>query len=662
MSRAREIKSLQMTEYDIAGNAIRAYYDNSNNLIFILDETINADKPNVLLVIDSFDGRKWDEVLVNDYGVDLETVRPKRDNKYQKLDIEYGGLDVYSELIDANQSGGDLVNAVENLMRFRAMSVRRAATERLSAANETIEKSRETIERTKDAISDLRTRVKDLRARVSEYRGGIGREPTKASAAKILKAEAQLDATNEKLARAKKRLNNAQHRLTNAEEDAEIARSILARDVPIAPKKKSGAPVRNVQPVIVNPAVPVADADYDIEDTEEIIPEQKAEKMADEEVKPLFDKDPENLDDEIAFKPIDFATVEDDHKEQTIAPEPLSFVPPTQKSDEYETSEISSAPMLDGLNTVPSEVLHEEVKEVLDGSEEKVETVIESTEPVSAEPFVPDAPIVPAPSTRPVSSITGGVTPVNAKPQKTTFMYYLMLVLLILLSIGTLWLYQKSTSENVPDLAKTVETTVATSETKSAVADEKVDANPFVITPNIVKEKIVEEPVVAPVPEPVAVSVVEPESVSVEPEPVVAVSEVVEVIPETIDVDVAPVAVVVEPAAVVVEDSPFLEPEPAITKIATYEPEPVRIPSEEEVIASKPGYNVSQNEKMFVAAPDYDTETVVDFDEYAEEDSVPTCEGGAAPDSLGCCPGENYTYTDDGFMCCSADECFPPLQ
>ena len=96
MSRAREIKSLQMTEYDIAGNAIRAYYDNSNNLIFILDETINADKPNVLLVIDSFDGRKWDEVLVNDYGVDLETVRPKRDNKYQKLDIEYGGLDVYS--------------------------------------------------------------------------------------------------------------------------------------------------------------------------------------------------------------------------------------------------------------------------------------------------------------------------------------------------------------------------------------------------------------------------------------------------------------------------------------------------------------------------------------------------------------------------------------
>ena len=128
MPRARENKSLSVVEYDIAGNAIRAYYDQSNKLIFVLDETIDADKPNVLLVIDSFDGRKWDDVLANDYNVDLETVRPKRDNKYQKLDIEYGGLDVYSELIDADESGEDLSDAIANLTRFRTMSVRRAAT------------------------------------------------------------------------------------------------------------------------------------------------------------------------------------------------------------------------------------------------------------------------------------------------------------------------------------------------------------------------------------------------------------------------------------------------------------------------------------------------------------------------------------------------------
>ena len=120
MPRARENKTLSLVEYDIAGNAIRAYYDGSDNLIFVLDETVNSDKPNVLLVIDSFDGRKWDDVLANDYGVDLETVRPKRDNKYQKLDIEYGGLDVYADLISANESGDDLSGAIANLMRFLA--------------------------------------------------------------------------------------------------------------------------------------------------------------------------------------------------------------------------------------------------------------------------------------------------------------------------------------------------------------------------------------------------------------------------------------------------------------------------------------------------------------------------------------------------------------
>ena len=90
-----------------------------------------------------------------------------------------------------------------------------------------------------------------------------------------------------------------------------------------------------------------------------------------------------------------------------------------------------------------------------------------------------------------------------------------------------------------------------------------------------------------------------------------------------------------------------------------YVPEPVKIPSEEEVIARKPGYNVSQNEKMFVADEKYDTDAIV-MDNEVED--APVCEGGAAPNSLGCCPGEEYTYTDDGFMCCSADECFPPLE
>ena len=663
MPRARENISLTSNDYDISGNAIRAYYDDSHKLIFVLDETINADKPNVLLVIDSFDGRKWDDVLANDYNVDLETVRPKRDNKYQKLDIEYGGLDVYSALIAAYKAGDDLSDEIANLTRFRMMSVRRSATERLAAAEETISKSQETIERTNETIAQLHARIKELRSRVSEQRRGIGREPTKASAAKILKSEAQLDATNEKLARAKKRLSSAQHRLTAAESDAEIAREILARDVPKISERKTRAIGRVSQPKLSKPeSVPEITQDKEI-----LLPEPKAEEMADEEVKPLFDKDPENLDDEMAFKPIDFGAVKNtpvadnhDDADDEIAPAPLSFVPPASEREivDDEPNKTPSAPMLDSLTSVPEPNPVEPFVE----EDSELPVVEEAPAPIAVEPVVaPVAPVAPVASVRPVSPITGTATPVSDhKSQKPTLMYYIMLILLILLSIGTLWLYQKTVGDNgsTPNLMATAtETTVVEpSVTTEKVVDKKEVVAPVVAEPNIVKPVVVETPasVVAAEPEPVPVSVVKPEPIIFEPEPTVMEPEPIVAEPEPVAVFTEPPVVVTEPEEIIVE-SPFITLEPA----ATYEPEPVRIPTEEEIMASKPGYNVSQNDKMFVASPDYDTEIV-----YAEEpepvESV--CDGGAAPDSLGCCPGETYTYTDDGFMCCNGTECFPPAE
>ena len=678
MPRARENISLTSTDYDISGNTIRAYRDGAHKLIFVLDETINADKPNVLLVIDSFDERKWDDVLANDYNVDLETVRPKRDNKYQKLDIEYGGLDVYDDLISAYESGDDLSNALDNLTRFRAMSVRRAARERLAAAEDIINKSRDTIERTNETIGELREKIKDLRARVTKQRREIGREPTKESAAKILKSEAQIDATNEKLARAKKRLTNAQRRLASAEDDAEIARAILARDVP-QPAKRNVAARRTAhkpQPVVTEPIVPEYDEDAEFADDEEdAFPEPKADEMNDDEVKPLFDKDPENLDDEIAFKPIDFGATTDapttSSDEDAIAPAPLSFTPP-QSYNNYEQNETpATSPMLDSLTSVPQsdEIVSQDKFGDNDTSGDDTDVSNVVPEPIAPveqitpiEQIEPVAPVAPVTPVRPVSPIVAAAAPVEQKPQKPTLMYYLLLILLILLSIGTLWLYQKSTNENVPDLSKPVSNVVA----ETNVKQQKVaEPTPFLNVPDIAKRPIVQEPESVVVPEPVAAPVVEPEPVVAEPEPVAIVEpEPIAIEPEPITVvESEPVVIEPEPTPVVmptpvVEDSPFLTFEP-VTPIAKYEPEPVKIPSEEEVIASKPGYNVSQNEKMFVASPEYDTDTlVVD----GEEPEIPLCEGGAAPDSLGCCPGESYQYTDDGFMCCSADECFPPLE
>ena len=580
----------------------------------------------------------------------------------------------------------------------------------------------------------MRSRIKDLRARVADQKKEIGREPTKASAAKILKTEAQIDAANEKLSRAKKRLVSAQRRLSNAEDDAEIAHNILARDIPDTPKKKSSVPVRTKpHSVVLKAPTPVAD----IDDTPT---ETKAEEMADnDEVKPLFDKDPENLDEEIAFKPINFGSVEEEPGEMShgsnvgdddIVPAPLSLA---AKANEYSEPEktfdenqdlpvVKSEDVPDNSFEEPQNLQSEYID-----NEAQVPVIPENKEPAVVPPVPPVSPVAPAPvepidnaagyvapvaAVRPVSPIAGNVTPVEPQKQKSTFMYYLMLILLILLSVGTLWLYQKSTSENVPDLAKTVSgngVVVTNEEVKSA------DTGTFITPPTIVKETTVEKTESVITPEPVAAPVVKPEPtpatpepVVVEPEPVVSVQETVAVEPEPIAVQPEPVVSVEPEPVAVVDDSPFVTPKYTITKSTTYEPEPVRIPSEAEIIAKKPGYNVSQNEKMFVASSDYDTETIdtslVEYDNTNVEstysmdvdvqpmpvlaetkpvfqetpipemvtseiiggktsvvESVGECMGGAPSDEYGCCPGEEFMYTDDGFMCCSEYECFDPM-
>lgn len=702
MPREREkfSKRIKSVDYDIGGNRVRAYYNSARELIFVLDETINRDKPNVLLVIDSFDERKWDDVLSNDYGIDLETIRPKKDNKYQKLDIEYGGLDVYAELIDAYESDDDMDEPLENLKRFQIMAVRRSAKERLSDAEETATKARETIERTNDAISELRARIKELRAKLSEQKRNIGREPTKTSAAKILKTEAQIDATNEKLARAKKRLSNAQRRLIVAEDDAEMARAVLARTMDVKSVRKT-KPVRVSKPAPVVkqdvwvdelPEPDVADDEYNEEFAEAEPSEALVDEVDTEEVKPLFDSDPNILDDNIAFKPINFDAVSDpapvrEHVNPDVAPAPLSFTPPSDSSSDQYKQEIEqhvedSAPMLDSLTSIDQPTadsldIQISVDESAHSDTDTMSTNPEPNTDVQPAPvpeIVPAAPVVAIEPVRPVSPVAENiiVETDTRHTKKPTLVYYLMLILLIGLSIFTLWLYQQKHAAVIPDLAATTNVSKTTSESTAGATN---IPSPFV------DAGVKAEPVAAPVVDNTEVAIADNDTTSAvvvaEPEPVaVSVS-----VPEPI-VEPEPVAIVdAEP----VVESPFVE----LRTIADYEPEKQSIPSEEEILARKPGYSVSQQDKMFVASPDYNTDAMpapainenvaysmdLDVQPMPATDMVPeivasevtetsddiSCSDGAPADENGCCRGEEYMYTADGYMCCANGDCFPPL-
>ena len=594
----REKKSFQKlhpVDYDIAGNAFRAWKNNADELIFVLDETIDDFKPNVLLVLNAHDDRKWDDILVNDYGINLEDVRPRVDNKYQKLDIEYTGLDVYAQLIYDYEHDADLTAIIADLIDFRDTAARRSAMARLATANEVIAAAEDTIMRTERAKAGLRDRRRNLRNRLANQKENIGREPTKQSAAKILKTESQIDTVGEKLARADKRIENAKHRIAIATEDANAARELLARrrnvqvvvaeptveQIVVPAKKKSPSAKIKVENQVVAenkndaPYFPVPDYEYKSQ--------PRDEKMSDsEEVKPLLDQDPEILDEEIAFKPVEFDDIKPRVDEGTHIKKNKEYTEPDSKSGDGKSGTVARPLAFSDADDSEYQDVYEEEKDIEVKQETPVIDTIKTVEQPAgldtdttgrttsnqydnAEPIRPAAPVV-APATnnyvRPISPISGNapVRPVGQDRNRTSFAYYLLLILLIGLSIFTLWLYQKKNGSTVPFLNASTNGTIED-------VDENATKDTLVGFNEPIENIVLSEP--TPEPEPV---VFEPEP---EPEPVPEVAD------EPIKIEY-PNADVLHAAA---PDVPVVE-------------------SEEDVLARKSAYDVAREDRpIYVPEP-----------------------------------------------------------
>ena len=610
----KSLPNLKVMEYDIAGNVLRAWRGGDGKLVFVVDGTIDEFKPNVLLIIDEYGDRKWDDVLENDFGISPDSVRPRVDNKYQKLDIEYGGLDVYAKLIDAYENDtNDLDAAIDELIDFRDTVIRRAAKARLSAANDIIAAANDTISRTEGTIAELRKKHKDLRVRLGEQKNSVGRKPTKESASKILRTESQIDAVMEKLSRADKRIKNARHRIEIATEDANAARDLLARQRDNK-NNKNGA-VAIVKPNLVLPVtnrVPALQQSFNepqesdmakqnnetdnekmIEnDSDEVVSkfttpkfesQPTDENMSDdtEEVKPLLDEDPEILDEEIAFKPVEFDDIKPRvvEEESTARPKPdsdagmvrpLAFSNSDSDDDEsqeekyeeryQEREEIERSddiPVINAIKSVdaPAPMDTDTTGQFSNSQYDNIAT----TQPVSPRP----APVGGGYS-RPLSPITGTAAPrpVDAQTRnRSSVAYYMLLILLIVLSVFTLWLYQKKNGGTVPFLNAPADGIIEEAETKP------VDT-PMVDDTDTARD--------LPLPEPIVEPEIEPE---IEPEPVVEP----------------------EPDVPVVIDKPIEVKYPNDNILQAAAPDARVIESEEDVIMRKTAYDVAREDKPIYA-------------------------------------------------------------
>ncbi|MBO4480768.1 MAG: hypothetical protein J5742_04080 [Alphaproteobacteria bacterium] len=629
---------LSFIDYDIAGNVFRAWRDEDGKLIVVLDETIDEYKPYALLVMDSYGDRKWDDVLSNDFNLDLEDVRPKKENKYQKLDIEYDGLDFYDQLVHAYESGTDVNAVLPALFDFRDAAVKRAATGRLVTASEVIAQSVKTATRAEHTISNLLNRQNILRTRLENQRSEIGREPAKESAAKILKTESQIEKNEEMLIRAQKRRDNANRRGDSAREDAAVAHDVLARHRPkqeipnisllVQKDENLNNPIvlqpttdtkteyvekydekyeKNEEYTVVNgdendkintdsaADIKLPVPDYELQsETEEV-------KMSDtqdtEEVKPLLDKDPEILDEEIAFKPVDFEDIKtrepnnmrpvsqtetvDEYRNdsesvevrnETVV-EPLSFSETgdtnTASYDDADTRYTQDKPVLNTIHSVDEPTVSD-----VDTTKQVTNTQYESVTQTHTTQSAPATPIYQQ-QQRPISPITGErtkVQPVGQTRQKPTIVYYLLLILLIGLSIFTLWLYQKSNGGTVPLINRNGD------ETEVVTHPDVISSGGVFITPQEPEPTVTEQPVAEP---DVPVEKTEPQ--------VIIIREQVE-----------------KP----VEDTPINVEYPNNNVLIAAEPDETIVEPEDSVLSRKEPYGVSR-ESQTVYVPVFEPEVEV---------------------------------------------------
>ncbi|MCQ2574958.1 MAG: hypothetical protein MJ156_02560 [Alphaproteobacteria bacterium] len=460
--------NLIVREFDIQGNVIIGYYDVKNSkLVFVLDCLINSLKPNVLLIINPDGNKKWDEIISNTYNANLETIRPKQDNKYQKLDIEYSGLSVYDSLITAFVNNEDLTAQLQDLNIVRNSAIRHSALSRLTTANEIITKTNTTILKTKEIIEKTQSTLKQLKNKLVSEKQSIGKKPTKQSAAKILRLESQIEAAELKLHKAKKRLLNAQKRLDTATAESDQATLLL-----------------NAQSDIkqADPAESQKSFDIDYEDQTDI--------------QPLFKEDPHILDENNAFKPVSFNTQQTDLSESATAEED-SFVlesSSTKEPEEQHTEDTFSfaVPNLNQLSSILEEKDQDEQKlntndiqkpilETLNepNLESSNNTVFNETTSTSLPPVLDSiTPIITKEDikepiteekTSPVIENDTKETIVQQTPsikehqKKNTIVYYILLTVLIVLSIFTLLLYQKHiTNDTLPILAAKTSTSTQT--------------------------------------------------------------------------------------------------------------------------------------------------------------------------------------------------------
>lgn len=613
----------------IAGDIkFSAWIDTHGHVAWALDTTRDRVLPDAMLVIDRDDNlpdRKWDDILTKDFDTDPEIVRPREDNKYQKLDISYDGLSIYQAAVDALETGGKVSDSVlRALGNFRINAGAANAMKRIADNQEILDKVSNTLVVSDKTALKIKGDIALLKERLASQKSAMGFEPTKAAAAKILKTQSQIEAAQEKSKKNALRKKRTEKKIANANEEIKTWTDQLE--------------------YLQGLGATLPDADEPIEDSN---------------VAPLIQTDPNIVDEEKAFQAIDIEQPEE-AEEETKEGEtemPTEFKPMSWDAPEPEIPAQTPAAQVETLVQpvvqTPTESRAAQVSDVESAAYPSFAPPVSNAYPMQTRaPQIDQSEPVPvAPAEIPVPSsfapnftpapATDDFRPAPAAPQSAPETegqmitqaredakraepgsgYYLLLLLLVIASIATLYIYQKRLGDRImPHLEPAVE----------------IAAEP--------------EPVVDIVQENIAM----PEPLTPEESDAFLDSEQIEYINDFEEQNPAPEPIIEPVIEEIVEPlaEPMVEPESAIE----YQ-QPTTLP-----------YQLSPEELAAINAAHPVADAVADVAEIAApQPAALMCDDGAAPDENGCCPSMGEQFVNDpaqGALCCMASDpstCFPPL-
>ncbi len=419
-------------EYKNERFSFKAYF-HQDKLIFVIDETQDNISPNKRLIINPLPGEevlenvttKWDVILEQVYKLDLNEIRPKKDNLFEKLDIEYNGLNIYEDYI--NNPSNEIFES--RIIINKEKNALTNCLKRLSEETEILNKSKTTVEITKKTLTVAIEQTAIVSNKLKNYKKDSSKTPEQVNkvSTQVYNAIKTEKMRDKRLKKARTRVEKSEAEIRHLNTILPIIKSKLSqhpkmevdfiynndrfsqRPVYEEPVQEEEAP--KYEPKYVAPEVekPVA-ANEDIMETlrriEETINEVKVEK--EDTPRPTFYQ----IEEEIRkVEPYDFKqeNVVEESKEEHFPGDghAHSWIMDTYNNGKEENLPVVEEPYVPEYKPEPVPEYKPEPQPVY---EEPV-WVKEETLPVVEEPILPPEPIYADPIKESVPEVVNVVVP-----------------------------------------------------------------------------------------------------------------------------------------------------------------------------------------------------------------------------------------------------------